>query len=341
MANPDGAASLDRQPPMAQGQPINVAVADAAADWLTLAMSGDMTDDERQRLQAWRGACPDHERAWRHIESVMARLGALERPAAYRSLAQLDAPASAKRRRAVASLLALGVASGAGWSAAESTMGRRLRADVRTGAGELRTVTLEDGSQVMLNTGTAMDIAFDGSRRVLRLVAGEVMITTGHGDGARADPRPFIVQTRDGDIRALGTRFIVRQYADETGVAVLEHSVEVTPAGAGASPALLRAGERLAFTRKRVGPRGSVDVPATAWTRGQLIAEDARLGDFIEELSRFRPGVLRCDPAVADLRFSGVFPIADTDRILALLPNSLPVAIRRRTSYWVTVGPVD
>ena len=42
MANPDGAASLDRQPPMAQGQPINVAVADAAADWLTLAMSGDM-----------------------------------------------------------------------------------------------------------------------------------------------------------------------------------------------------------------------------------------------------------------------------------------------------------
>lgn len=343
MRRADTLAGAEPVLPMAQGRPIDPSVAHAAADWLTLAMSGDMTDAERQRLQRWRHASPDHERAWLHIEAVMDRLGALESTAAHRSLSRTGAPTSAKRRRAVTALLALGMASGAGWMATESTIGRRMLANVRTATGEQRTITLDDGSRVLLNTDTAVDIAFDASRRVLRLVAGEVMITTGHAatDSGAPDSRPFIVQTRDGAIRALGTRFIVRQDDEETRVSVLESAVEVTPAQAAETPTLLNAGERLAFTRHRVLQRASVDVAATAWTRGQLIAEDARLGDFINELARFRPGVLRCDPAVADLRFSGVFPIADTDRILALLPNSLPITVRRRTRYWVTVGPAD
>jgi len=84
-----------------------------------------------------------------------------------------------------------------------------------------------------------------------------------------------------------------------------------------------------------------VDENADAWARGQLVADEQRLGDFLAELGRYRPGLLRVDPRIAGLRLSGVFPLADTDRILDTLPSVLPVRLQWRTRYWVTVVPVD
>jgi len=63
------------------------------------------------------------------------------------------------------------------------------------------------------------------------------------------------------------------------------------------------------------------------------------LGRFLAELSRHRPGVLRCDPAVAALELTGVFPLADTDRVLTALQQSLPIKVHSLTRYWVTVMP--
>jgi transmembrane sensor len=68
---------------------------------------------------------------------------------------------------------------------------------------------------------------------------------------------------------------------------------------------------------------------------GALVADEMRLADFLAELGRYRRGVLRCDPALADLRFSGVFPLNDTAAILAMLPQSLPVRVRTFSPYWV------
>lgn len=336
------AASPRHAQALARGEPISDAVADAAAMWLTLSMSGEMDAQEQQRWLDWRAEHPQHERAWQHIETARSRMSALNGAMASQALGAADDVRKSRRRMIVGPLLLLGGA-GAGWGLFRSEAAQQLAADLRTSVGEQRRVVLDDGSLVMLNTGTAIDIAFDGSRRVLRLLAGEVLIETSHQapDSGRPERRPFIVQTREGAIRALGTRFIVRQYDGRTSVAVLESAVEVTPAAALADALRVQAGERLVFTGGAAGPREPMGPQEDAWTHGQLIAADARLGDFIAELSRFRRGILRCDPAVADLRFSGVFPAHDTDRILAMLPNSLPVAIRRRTAYWVTIGPLD
>jgi len=62
-----------------------------------------------------------------------------------------------------------------------------------------------------------------------------------------------------------------------------------------------------------------------------------RLADFLVQLSRHRPGVVRCDPAVAELVVSGVYPLDDTDRVLAALAQALPVRADYATRYWVTV----
>jgi len=70
-----------------------------------------------------------------------------------------------------------------------------------------------------------------------------------------------------------------------------------------------------------------------------LIAQDQPLGEFLQELSRYRPGLLRWDPAVANLRVTGSFQLADTERVLVLLAATLPVELHWRTRFWVTLEP--
>lgn len=327
--------------PLAGGLPISEAVADEAAKWITLLMSGEATPEDLARLQAWRAAQPDHERAWKHIEAVSGRLKVLDTPAAYQSLSPYSGVKTPGRRRVVNVLVwggVIGVSGVGGALITRTTTWQSKMADYRTATGEQRTIALNDGSRILLNTNSAIDVRFDSQRRVVRLIAGEMMIVTGHAlvNGV-ADARPFVVETGEGQIRALGTRFTVRQGDDQTEVAVLQSAVEVQPFAAPANRRIVHAGERATFTRNDIGGASPLLEQDSAWARGQIIADAMRLQDFLKELARYRSGVVRCDPRVANLRFSGVFPLENTDRILDTLPTVLPVRVGRLTRYWVTV----
>ena len=213
---------------------------------------------------------------------------------------------------------------------------RALRADYRTATGERREVVLGDGSVLSLNTRSAVNVRFDDKRRLIELLAGEILVTSGHGAGSAA---PLVVATREGLVRALGTRFVVRQQDGVSTVEVFESAVDIRPRDSAGAPLLLAAGRGVAFSRHAPDAPHTIDAYADAWSRGQLIVDDVALGDFLADLARYRPGVIDCAPAVAQLRLSGVFPLADTQRILNMLPNSLPVQVRSRTRYWVTVEP--
>lgn len=308
------------------------AAADQAAEWLTVLMSSDFSEADQQRWRLWRAADADHERAWQHIEAVCHRLHGLRGGPAYKALA---AP-SAGRRNSIALLLGLGlgVAGGAGLLASRSQQWQQLTADLRTAVGERREWTLDDGTRLVLNTDSAVNLHFDAQQRLLELVAGEIRVETGHGKAAAG--RPFIVQTTQGRVRALGTRFTVRQLPERSQVDVQDSAVEITP-GAGRAPLTLMAGQRTAFSTHDIAAPTPSSADNIAWTLGAIVADNMRLADFLAELGRYRRGVLRCDPALADLRFSGVFALKDTDAILAMLPKSLPVRIRTFSAYWVNV----
>ncbi|MGE1115902.1 hypothetical protein ACQJ0K_29855, partial [Priestia megaterium] len=70
------------------------------------------------------------------------------------------------------------------------------------------------------------------------------------------------------------------------------------------------------------------------------IAQNQPLGDFLRELRRFRPGLLRWAPELENLRVIGSFRVDDTDRVLSLLAASLPLEVQSRTRYWVTLMPL-
>jgi transmembrane sensor len=311
------------------------AVAQQAVQWWMVFQSPPVSTAQRSAWQQWRAADAEHERAWQRVEAVSGQLAGVSGPLARAALA---GPASLRRRRSMQLLTALVVAGG---SAAvlqrQGVQGlwQTLASDESTAVGERRTLTLADGTTLMLNTGSAVNILFNTERRVVQLVHGEIWVQTA------ADPlrRPFLVQTDAGSVRAIGTRFTVLAQGDAVNVNVLQGAVELSPVDAPHRVQLLQAGEAGDFTRTQTSKPEPMADGAGAWTDGVLVASQMRLDDFLAELGRYRRGRLNCDPAIAALRVSGVYPLDNTDRVLAALTSALPVEVHTFTRYWVTLRP--
>ncbi|WP_109481946.1 FecR domain-containing protein [Paraburkholderia sp. C35] len=308
-------------------------VARRAVEWW-LDLQGGHTASQRSAFERWRTEHVDHERAWQHIQTVSQRLQVLNDGAAR---AALTRPRSSARRSGVKALVLLFFAGGTAWIARDQMTSRGWGADLRTGTGEQRNATLADGTRLTLNTASAVDIRFSATERRIVLLRGEIMVVTGHDDGA--SPRPFVAQTAQGTSIPLGTRFSLRQEESTTRLDVFEGAVKVEPLRAPDAARVVHAGERVRFTSTQTLPVEPTSADAAAWTQGMLIASNMRLADFLAEIGRYRHGFLRCDPSVADLRLSGTYPLSDTDRVLDTIGNTLPVELEYITRYWATVKP--
>ncbi|MNR84401.1 fec operon regulator FecR [compost metagenome] len=299
-----------------------------AANWLVKLHSQEMDASDHASLKKWCAQSTDHQRAWHAANELARNFGAVPPGLGLSTLGRQ------RNRRAVMKTLAIALAvapaSWLGWT-------HLTRKSYQTSAGERSTYSLSDGSSLMLNTDSAVDIVFDDKQRLIRLRAGEVLIQTAKDNSF--NHRPFIVQTAQGSVRALGTRFVVRQREHSSDVAVLEHAVEVRANGA-TEALIIDAGYGASFSDTNIDAPTALgnNVNATAWTQGILIADKQRLQDFAAELSRYRPGIVRCDPAVADLQISGVFRTDDTDQALNILQETLPVSVLARTRYWITIA---
>ncbi|MGB3431284.1 FecR domain-containing protein [Achromobacter sp.] len=331
-------ADIRRQRPAAPRGPIDPAIVRRASEWMARLWSDRVDAADIAACEQWRAAHPDHERAWSRLRAMDSKLEQVAGAAGRHVLLESGALASASRRKAVRAL-GLGVlAAGAAYALQEAGGWRTLTADYRTGVGEIRGITLADGTHVVLNTGSAIDVRFDGQERRVELLGGEILVTTAPDPGPAH--RPFRVQSRQGLVQALGTRFTVRDDGRFSHVAVFEGAVDVYPGGPAGSAAIrVQTGQRTSFDSHRAEAARDARESDAAWSRGVLVAENMRVADFLAELGRYRPGILRWDPTVADLRVTGVFSLRDTDRALDALALGLPVTVRTRSRYWVTVSP--
>lgn len=307
--------------------PIAPAIVEQASEWLMLHWSGELQGEQHQAFAQWQAADPEHRRAWQRLQHLQQTLGSVPIDSARAVLR--DTP-DTQRRAALKLLGLLLVAGGSGYLVQRSEPWQAAFADYRTTTGEIRHVTLSDGTRLDLNSDSAVDLRFSASERRIRLIRGEILLTSGH------DPmRPLIVETAAGDVQALGTRFAVRELPDGSRVDLYEGRMRVTPVH---GPAVqMNAGDSLWFDQRHSSALPATDANASSWTEHRLIVERQPLGEFVVRLSRYRPGLLRCDPAVAGLLLTGVFPLNDTDAILAALERSLPVQVRAVTRYWVTI----
>ncbi|MEG8525653.1 FecR family protein [Klebsiella pneumoniae] len=283
----------------------------SASHWYAVLSGERVSPQQEARWQQWYEQDQDNQWAWQQVENLRNQLGGVPGDVASRALHDTRLT----RRHVMKGLLLL-LGAGGGWQLWQSETGEGLRADYRTAKGAVSRQQLEDGSLLTLNTQSAADVRFD------------------------AQQRSFRVLTRQGQLTALGTEFTVRQQDNFTQLDVQQHAVEVLLASAPAQKRIVNAGESLQFSASEFGAVKPLDDESTSWTKGILSFSDKPLGEVIATLSRYRNGVLRCDPAVAGLRLSGTFPLKNTDAILNVIAQTLPVKIQSITRYWINISPL-
>ncbi|OUM07448.1 iron dicitrate transport regulator FecR [Pseudomonas syringae] len=305
-----------------------------AASWLALMHDEPVSAADRNAFEAWRQADPGHELALSRMQSLWGSFDELSDTPTRASLRQTFVPAGSKpASRTVQALALIGVLA-CGWMSAERMP--VWMADQHTAVGERRQFALADGSQVQLNSGSALDVKFDGRQREVELLQGELWVEV-----AKDVQRPFVVRTDQGTITALGTRFLVHRGEGGTTVSVLESAIAAQANTA--DVVKVATGQQALLKDGRVQTPHPLDNddPA-AWTRGVLKVDDRPLVEVLRTLATYRHGVLRFDPqALSGMRVSGVFRLDDTDAALATLADNLPIRIERFTDLLVIVKPTD
>lgn len=302
----------------------------SASQWYAVLSAGQVSPQQEARWQQWIDRHQDNQWAWQQVENLRHQIDRVPGNVASRALQD-----TAVTRRHVLKGLVLLLGVGSSWQLWHSDTGTGLRADYRTAKGEVRQQHLDDGTLLTLNTDSAVDVRFDTRQRLIHLWYGEIAMTTGKD----SQQRPFRVRTHDGTLTALGTRFTVHQQESETRLDVHEHAVEVALAGDPTQKRVVQQGQSLRFSASGFEEIQPLNDEAGSWVQGVLSVRDKPLGEVIATLARYRRGVLRCDPAVAGLRLSGTFPLKDTDAILNIIAQTLPVRIQSVTRYWVQISP--
>ena len=313
--------------------------AEQAARWIVRLSADDPAerDTAQAGFAAWKAADPLHASAAAGMENLLRQLSVVREPAggdhrpARAALAAIAPKRPRLRQLAAASAVAVLVLGTAMFASERPAY---LLADLRSPAGQWSTHTLADGSRLTLAGGSAVNVRFNASERHVELVRGDILV-----DVAKDAQRPFIVDSKQAAIRALGTRFTVRREDGATILSMLESKVL---AQVPQHPAVVvQAGQRTRITDDGVGPLTSIDAASVqdAWRARQLVVDDLPLAEVLDELTRHRPGQLHYDRAqIAGIRVAAVLPLDDTDKALQLLIDNFPqLRIRMLTRYLVMV----
>lgn len=292
----------------------------AIEQWVHLT-SGRASDADHAAFARWRGQSPRHEAAAALAEQMWQVLPQTT------SATTFVAPAPRQRRTLRWAALAAGLAA-----LAVSGFNEPLQvyfADHTTAVGERKLLTLEDGSQVWLNSATALSVHYTAQRREISLLKGEALFQV-----SKDPARPFVVQASGGSVQAVGTRFDVDRQGHRVRVGVTEGEVNVS-SGGDAVP--LKSAQQLDFVDgSPPSPTHPLDIStAAAWQRGKLIFNRRPLAEVFADLERHMPGSLLVAGNLPDTAVSGVFSLDDVPAMLDVLARTQPVRIYRLP--WLTL----
>lgn len=292
----------------------------AAIAWQMRLRANAASAQVQCQFQEWLGRDARHLLAWQRLQQMGGLFQASPLPDAAQTIPLLRrADVDLGRRRAL-KVLGLG-AAGATLLAVNAPPA--WHADFSTAIGERRQFTLADGAQVLLNTGSALDV----QGRELLLRAGEVLL-----EGAQWQAR-----CRFAWCEGQQARVLLREQDGYSEIRVARGQVQVRAAG---QQRLLQAGEGLGVSAQGMTALAPGPLDPFAWARGLMVVNDIRLAAFLAEAGRYRKGWLGCDSAVAELRLSGVFRLDEPMQMLRNISHLLPVKIVERTRWWVRLVAV-
>ncbi|OQW72525.1 MAG: hypothetical protein BVN35_14000 [Proteobacteria bacterium ST_bin11] len=331
---------------------------DQAIAWLVCLRDDSLTDADLEAFADWLSRDPLHGEAFAAAENLfrdMVAAGSLSRVgeaqqsvpwqnAAARIQAAKNRPAaSLPSKRSRRSWFAAGLAIAAMCLlVVDLIMPQQARllsdylSDYRTQTGEMRDIQLSDGSRLLMNTNSAVSVAFSSEVRRIVLHHGQVRFTV-----AKDSRRPFAVVTDDLTVRSLGTVFeVYRAAADQTQVSVQEHAVAVDTVGRSSNIAdsvTVHEGQVLSYEPGQPLPQPqAVGMDQSAWQQRRLVINDRPLAELISELERYRFGrIFLADASLKTLRVTGVFALDAPDAALSSVRKALALQETRIGPWWV------
>jgi transmembrane sensor len=287
-----------------------------AADWLVRLGGATLDDAERSRFDRWLSSSPRHREAFELAQRAWKSLGDVAAPV----------PKEKKKRRRLrpalalaASVLVAALAVREYGAAAWLVFG----ADHRTSVGEVRRVTLPDGSVATLDTASAIAVEYGAGERRVELLKGAARFDVARVLEPARDP--FVVHAAGGEVRALGTSFVVTLLEDGAAVQVIEHSVVVSHEAAGGSAQIVHEGQRALYRTGTIVALKSDDrSSAGTWQHGHLLFDRALVRDVLAEINRYRQTrVVAVGDSLKERRISGMFRIDDLDRGIVSIASEL------------------
>ncbi|MBM0106386.1 FecR domain-containing protein [Steroidobacter sp. S1-65] len=318
------------------------AVVDEASEWLVRLNAPEVSLDERRAFVAWLKRSPVHLAEYLRLECTWADLADVDRSKTLNVQALLaaedanvieltphvSAPAPSmtprpKRRFGMAIAASLVFAVAALFSLQALFVGR-----YSTDIGEQRTIRLEDGSTIALNTNTAIRVELTDTLRRVNLVQGEALFNV-----AKDSARPFRVLSDRAVAQAVGTSFVVRRNADDTVITVIEGQVAVARADQArlasntdvpANALRVSAGERADVVSEEIQTSPVPNLAAvTAWKTGRLIFEGQALSEVVAEFNRYnRVQLVLEDSLLSAEQLSGVFDASDPQALVRFLERA-------------------
>ncbi|WP_341664491.1 FecR domain-containing protein [Vibrio sp.] len=299
-----------------------------ASLWMARMLSEEVTEEDKRAFELWRSREPSNDYAWRQLESLQKKLTSLPDPKVGKVI--LSQYRKGLSRRQILVWSGVSIAAMSLVLSSDAAISKRNN-EYASETGEIKPITLSDGTLVVLNTSSRIRVDFAKDQRLIHLIEGEIMVTTSH------HLTPFYVSTPQGLVTPLGTVFSVRLKQDTTQVSVFEGQV-MNRATKASNNQYLETGQKSTFSSMNYYIKKPLLANEVLWTQGKIEVLDMPLNEFLDEVSRYRKGVVNIEPNLSDLRISGIYSMRDTDTTLQNLSKILPIQVRFRTRFWVTIS---
>ena len=289
-------------------------IEETATRWVIRLDGGALQDAEQRELDAWLAADTRHLGAFVRAQAAWIDMDRVAALAAGRAPVKPQPVAWEWQRAAAIAAVTLGLIASLALVSSRYLAGRES-----TQIGEVRRLTLEDGSALSLNTASVLQVKYADDERRIVLREGEASFQVAHDE-----QRPFVVQAGDVSVRAVGTAFSVRMRRHDVEVVVTEGVVEVVRNGGTsriAAERVKRNQEVVVATAEQGGTKplavAALDEKEIerrlAWQDGRLVFQGEALANAVDEVNRYSQlPVVIDDPGLGRKSFVGVFRVGDT-----------------------------
>jgi len=279
-----------------------------AAAWLRRRTLEVWSEADEATLNAWLEQDVANRVAYWRLKAAWGRADRLAALRREKTTAPAQSNASSRVLKIAASvaLIAISAAAGNFWLRNQQPKD----AVYSTALGERKTIALTDGSEIELNTNTAIRFAATLKLKTVTLLKGEAYFQIKH------DPkRLFVIEAAGHRITDIGTKFRVRRDDARLEVALLEGEVRFDSSDSRVKPLSMKPGDVVIATAHSAAvmqqPKREI-ADSLGWRSGMIVFRHTTLGEAASEFNRYNAKkVVINDQSSAKLTINGTFQTGD------------------------------